>query len=445
MMRGFKLKRIIILMSASMLASNNSFASAFQIWEQDATSVGNYHAGRAALANDASTAFLNPAGITRIKNQQMVFGGDVILTNIKYTGTVAVNTLMANRPQSVTAQGGNYNLVPFFYYVAPLSDKIGLGLSVNVPFGLRTTYGRSTLLRYASSYSSVQVVDISPSFGFNVNDKLSLGAGLDIQKMSAEFDLTGVLGAHSDTDSTNKGFDTAYGFHVGGLYQFNEDTRVGLTFNSQVVHHLRGTSKFEGPIANTFNMHQPIVTTRTSTNITMPPYTTLSMFRKMNPSWAVMGTVIYTRWSVINSVVLQNVSGIAPGGFGGRPSNNITVTIPQHYRNTWNLALGADYYATDKITLRSGVGYDQTPTNNSYRTVQVPDSNRYAIALGGHFQATKTLGFDIGWTHIFLEGSPETGNINPPVQVTGVERVTTHGSVNGNADVYGAQLTWDIT
>ncbi len=122
----------------------------------------------------------------------------------------------------------------------------------------------------------------------------------------------------------------------------------------------------------------------------------------------------------------------------GTPS--LTVSIPQFYRNTWNLSVGTDYYVSDTMTLRGGVGFDQSPARDLYRNVQAPDIDRYAIALGGHYQATKAVGFDLGWTHLFIRDA----SINPPVQVTGAQQTFTNGTVSSEADVFGAQITWDI-
>jgi long-chain fatty acid transport protein len=60
--------------------------------------------------------------------------------------------------------------------------------------------------------------------------------------------------------------------------------------------------------------------------------------------------------------------------------------------------------------------------------------------MGGHYQATKTIGIDLGWMHLFINEA----TVNPPAQITGAQETTTNGKVNGGADVYGAQLTWDM-
>lgn len=446
--------------------SSASFASAFQLWEQDGASIGNYHAGYAAEAADASTAWYNPAGITRFKNQQAVFAADAILTSFKYRGSVAVreNVVFPSLVPpffniapatytfpNVTAEGGQLGVVPSLHYVAPLSDRMGFGFSVTVPFGLKTNYGNSTPLRYAATLTSITVIDISPSLAYKFTDKASAGLGFDIQRAFAEFDNTAVLltavGFTPAVEpgltgsSENKANDTAYGFHAGLLYEFNPDSRIGLSYHSQVVHQFTGYSQFSGPIANDVN-DGPIRSGHARTRVTLPPYTALSFYHRLKPTVALMGSIIYTQWNSFKTLSLQNVAGVVavpPPDFLG-PSTSITVNLPEHYRNTWNVTFGANYNATDKIMIRAGVGFDETPVTNKYRNVQLPDNNRYVIALGTHYQASTHVGIDLGWTHFFFAQA----HVNPPPQVTAGQTVTTNGHVTGGADVLGGQIVWDI-
>ena len=437
-MNGLVMRRLIFSLHTCglLVLSTQVLASGFQLWEQDGASVGNYHAGYAAEANNASTSFYNPAGITRIKNQQLVVSADGVITSFKYEGTIGVNTILAGAPRPVTAQGGNFGLVPALHYVAPLNDNIGFGFSVDVPFGLKTTYGRTTILQYAATTTAATVVDISPAVGVQITKKASLGLGFDIQRMYAEFDLVGGLGLPTfNAEGINKANDTGYGCHLGALYQFSSENRLGLSYHSQVVHHLNGASSFVGPLATAFAGGP--YSSHAYTNVTLPAYTALSMYRRVAPQLALMGSVIYTQWNVFKTITMHNISGISDLS----PSTNITTTVPEYYRNTWNITVGANYDATDKIMLRGGVGYDQTPVVDAYRNVGLPDNNRIAIALGGHYQSTKTIGLDVGWTHFFLNQA----SVNPPPLKTGDQIVITNGKSNGGGDVLAAQVTWDMT
>lgn len=461
-MKEFTTRRLVsILCAAGLLsATTDAMASAFQIWEQDGASVGNYHAGYAAEANDASIAFYNPAGITRIKNQQAIFGTAAINSEFEYKGNIGITENSIPGPVTVTidnvkADGGAFSLVPSLGYVAPINDWIGFGFSVVAPFGLMTDYGSSTALRYAATKTSISVIDISPSLGFKVTDKASLGVGFDVQSAEAEFNsVAGLVNlpppltdrfidTRFDTKSSNKASDTGYGYHLGAMYEFTPETRVGISYHSQVSHHFTGKSKFVGPLADLFNEDEPLISRDAKTNVTLPAYTAVSAFSRIKPCFAIMGTVVYTQWNKFDTLTLQNVAGLVdneetaplPG-----PSKTIEVSIPEKYQNTWNVSLGANYYPTETITIRTGIGYDETPVQNKYRNVQLPDNDRYAVALGAHYQATKTIGLDVGYTHIFFDEV----KVNPPAQVNGAEVVSTNGHVNGGADVFSGQVTWDI-
>ncbi len=464
-MKRFVTRRLVTALCATGMfgLSTGAMASAFQLWEQSGASVGNYHAGYAASAEDASTAWFNPAGITKFKHQQIVLGGAAIMSSFKYKGSInlATTASQVNYFPSVTAQGGAFGLVPNLHYVTPLTEKLGFGFSVDAPFGLRTDYGTSTPMRYAATRTSITVVDISPSLAYEINKQFSVGLGFDVQKASGEFDnvsgsravisTTPLVTAYTpalDTTATNRANGTGYGYHAGVMYDLNQDTRFGLSYHSQVVHHLTGTSKFVGPIAQGLNaLSNPgygvIASNRAKVNVTLPAYTALSGFHHLTPKWNVMGSLIYTQWSSFSALNFQGLAGAVPSAaspVGVAGSSSFNATIPENYRNTWNISLGGDFLATETFTLRSAIGFDQTPVRNAERNVQLPDNNRYVIALGGHYKATKSVAVDLGWTHLFMKQA----RVNPGPLQTGAKIVTTSGHVNGGADVFGGQITWDI-
>lgn len=301
-------------------------------------------------------------------------------------------------------------------------------------------------MRFAATTTSITIIDISPSIGIRViergDSKGSIGAGFDVQKAYAEFDNVGFSTLTTATAySHNRANDTGYGYHLGALYEINDNGRIGLSYHSQVVHHLTGSSTFTGLIADGLN-DGPLHAQRMTAKVTLPPYTALSGYYKVKPDVAVMASAIYTQWNIFKTLKLTNIAGAAPiSDFPfAEPSTTIVVLVPENYRNTWNFSVGADYYATSDITLRSGIGYDETPILNAYRNAQLPDNNRFVIALGGHYQATKAVGFDFGWSHFFINQA----SLNPPPQVTGAQVVNLSGNVTGGADVFGGQVVWDI-
>jgi long-chain fatty acid transport protein len=432
MVKQFKLKKLVLFLSISSVIVQ-TYAAGFQRWGLDAASIGNDHAERAAITEDASASYYNPAGLVNIKNQQFVGGVGPTLTDIRFHGTEAVNTLPNSSPQAVAVQGGTFRLFPYGHYAAPITNRIIFGLSVVEPFGFHTNYRNTTSLRYTAIQDSLDVVDISPSLGVALTDKLSVGVAMDFERMNGQFYYaTTAIGQTTDTTSYNSGNDWSYGYRLGILYQFTPKTRVGIAYQSQSSHQISGNSQYSGPLAVPNGVQNSVL----KMNVMLPPTTTVSFFHSPNDRWDFMGSVSLTQWTVTNTITMNNVGGTSGGGY----VNTLRVPLIQGYGNAWNYAVGTNYHVNDKVMLRAGVGYDQTPSNNNYRNVQLPDSNQVNMAIGSHIQATPTIGFDVGWTHSFMTNT----RVNNVSQVTGDQIATTNGSVRQSMDVYGLQVKWDI-
>ena len=68
-------------------------AASFQLIEQSASGQGSAYAGAAALGEDASTVYFNPAAMTRLSGQQIVVAGHVISPNAAFTNNGSTDAL----------------------------------------------------------------------------------------------------------------------------------------------------------------------------------------------------------------------------------------------------------------------------------------------------------------------------------------------------------------
>jgi long-chain fatty acid transport protein len=442
----------------------SAFASGFQLFEANGLGTGDYYASAVAGAFDASTASFNPAGLMLIPNQQIVLSAVSIFSNIHFQGSdtwtnptatngisTQFNTALApSYSQSGSVQGGGYALVPGFDYVAPINNSMAFGFSVGVPFGLQTSYSDSSFLRYAATQTSIQVIDISPSLAFQFTDHLSFGIGPDAEYVTATLNsIAGLpnwaqsqnLPANSyDTQSENNATGWGYGWHTGLMYEFTPDTRVGLAYHSKVSVEVNGTSKFQGPLAGgPGTLINPVSSQFTNTNLsantTLPATTMFGFYHAFNPMWSVDAMAAYTQWNVFNSLNLENVAAV--NSILGPDA--IEVIVPQGFHNSWRFAGGVNYQPCQQWIIRAGLGYDQSPTDDQYRNVRLPDGNRFATAIGVHYQYNKQLGVDLGWTHLFFQN----GDVNV-VNTLGSQVSTTVGTAESYANLVGVQLTWNI-
>ncbi len=440
------IKQLLNLGLVSLLAtlSSHALASGFQLFEYNGVTAGDAGAGGAAIAEDASTGFINPAGLTRLKSSQVVIAGSSVLASTAFEGssTWRYKNIFPYQA-SGRANGGAFALIPAFHYALPLNSNVVFGFGVTVPFGLATHYAKDAFTRYATTSSEINAIDISPSLGFKVNEQLSLGFGVDVMKLTASLDSVGGLpsvpgfGPQVDSTSQNEASDWGYGWHAGMLYQVAPATRVGLSYRSQAVFHPSGTSTLTGHLAGPPPYNKPMVGTSTvTTDVTLPPMTSLSVYHDVNDRLAVMGSAHYTQWTTIKSLVLHNVLSAKTDT---NPSGLIDVGLPLNFRNTWRFAVGANYKLNQNWLLRAGVGYDQTPVNDADRSLRLPDANRTLLSLGTHYQATKTIGLDLGYTHVFMNNAP----IHSTTE-SGASSTENTGISKGSVDLIGAQITWNL-
>ena len=219
-------------------AASHSFAGGFAINEQSVSSMGTAFAGRSSSAEDASTVFGNPAGMARIKREQV--SGGIALINAKTD---------IDDASGATRGSNDGDMVPFIgapmgYYVKPLDDNWSFGLGLYVPFGLVTDYERNFQGRYHGDRSEVRVITLQPTLSYRFNEQLSVGFGPTINRIDGE--LTSATPGTRDGKVTIQGNDTALGFNLGVLFEINEQSRIGMTYHSMVDYTLKGDTQIEG-------------------------------------------------------------------------------------------------------------------------------------------------------------------------------------------------------
>lgn len=450
----------------SVLTANAVHASGFSLYGEAAGyAIGNYAAGSAAEAADASTGWYNPAGLALIREQEVVFGGVGIFPTLRIDGTSTFTTEgLPDYVQNFSGvDGSKDSFVPSFHAALPVGDRTTLGLSVVSPFGLSTAWAPDSPVRYAATYSELLTMDISPEIGTRLTENFAIGAGLDFQWSRVKFNqmigvptLFQVLGEDpsiADTLSYNKGSSYGVGFHAGVMGIFNDNhTRVGLNYQSRMRHVYYGRSRLQGVLANNFDLLGPLPEPGVWQNndlfsnpIEFPDVLTLSGYQDVNDKLAVLASVVYSGWGIfkniqLNNVVVPNITNTDVGPVVTEA--NIINAVPQNFRDAWRVVLGLNYHVNEQVMLRAGAGYDQNPTNNTDRNIRLPDVDRWAIAVGGHYQWRPNIGVDLGYTHIFAGNAP---NINETEQLSPTSTYSV-SSQRGNfgVDLVGAQLNWVI-
>jgi long-chain fatty acid transport protein len=402
-------------------------AAGFALIEQSGSGMGNAYAGGSAVAEDASTIFFNPAGMTYIQGTQAVGALHLIKPNAEFhnQGSVAADFPGPSPAKPLGDEGPNaadLAFVPNFYFKMDLTDTVKLGVGLNAPFGLKTEYDKEWLGRFQADKSEVKTININPSIAFKVNDQLSLGFGVSI--MRAEATLTRAVnfpgGAGSQGSVRIEGDDWGFGYNLGAIYQATADTRIGVAYRSKVEQHLEGDAKFRRPTGIPFAAAPD---GDVKADVSLPGSFSASAFSRLNDKWDLMGDVTWTRWSQFKALTIFRDSGA------------LLTTTPENWENTMRYSIGVNYHYSDAIKLRGGLAYDEEAIKDEFRTARIPGNDRKWLSLGGSYQMSPASKFDVGYSHLFIsDASIDDNQIS-----TGNGRV--RGDFEGSVDILSMQYT----
>ncbi|ABD70421.1 membrane protein involved in aromatic hydrocarbon degradation [Rhodoferax ferrireducens T118] len=399
-----KFKQTMVSLSvagALLVMSGSAAASGFALIEQSASGMGNAFAGGAAIADDASTVFFNPAGMSRLSGKQIAITAHAITPSAKYTSAAGVPS---------GGDAGGTAIVPNGYFVMEVNPALRFGLGVNAPFGLQTEYDANWVGKQQAIKSKLETVNVNPSLSYQVNDKLSIGGGLDYQHIKGELsqDQGGAIGV-----AVINGSDSTWGYNLGALYQVDSTTRIGVAYRSTMSYTLSGSVATSLPFAN-----GPV-----SLNIKLPDSLSISGFHQYSDKWDVMADVTFTGWSSFKQVKIVDGTGVT------------ISNTPENWKDTVRVAVGATYHYNQHWLARAGLAYDQAPVSDEFRTARIPDNSRTWLSFGGQYKPSVTSAIDVGYSHLFLRDS----SINSPTPAPALV-----GTYKNAVDILSVQYTYSF-
>ena len=403
----------------SLSLTSTVFASGFALIDNSASGLGQAYAGAAAVAEDPSTIFFNPAGMMYLEGTQVTAGMHIIDSDAEFNdkGSTPVGG----------GDGGNAGdtfFVPNFYYVQDFGDKYKIGLGINAPFGLGTDFGDDWMGRYTSTKSDLETINFNPSISFRANEKLSVGLGMDIQYMKATLKGNVYQGALGMTDGRVKvtGDSWGLGFNGGFIYEVTPETRLGMHYRSKISQTLKGNVKFK-------NMHSLLGgdrKTHAEAQMDTPSTFSVSLTHQLNERLTLLSDVTFTEWSNFDELKIEDSSG-----------NPIVPTVEEKWDDTYRVSLGMKYQYNKQWILRTGVAHDETPIDDAQRTSRIPGDDRTWLSFGASYSPSSDLTIDVGYAHLWVEDA----DIDEEYRLlTGDGELK--GDFDSDVDILSVQATW---
>src|SRR5438105_4380102 len=322
----------------ALVVSTQALAAGFMIRENSAIAVGTVYAGNGSRADAPSTVFNNPAGMTRLTDDEVEGGIAVILHSIKFNGSASAG----GKPVSGVNDGnaGRAAFVPNLSWVFGIADGLKGGIAVTVPFGNSVAYDRAWSGRYLNLKTAALSADINPNIAYRLNDFFSLGAGvsaqylrLDVTSAIPQFVIFGPTAP--DALYRFKADDWAFGFNLGALMELPGATRIGLTYRSRMDHRIKGNLDFTGasPLLG-------LVSGSAASDVHLPATSGFSITKDVSPDLSLSADIQFTQWSVFKRVIVE--------------SRNAPFVFDEEYRDSWLVSIGGVYRLNNVWTLRGG-------------------------------------------------------------------------------------------
>lgn len=413
--------KIISTAIATLCMAGSVQAAGFALLEQNASGAGVAYAGKAAIGEDASAAWFNPASMSRLKERQVLLGGHYIDLNSEFNNE-GTNSPLGSLPGRNEGDFGSEGYIPNFHLVLPFNDRINFGLSVATPFGLKTDYQPDWIGRFQGVTSDIKSVNINPSISYKMNKQWSIGAGVSAQKLDAKLSSTSILGAGVESLTTISGDGWGYGFNLGVMGQVTPATRMGVAYRSAIEQDLEGNIVLDNPIAAGQN-------SELVSKIRLPSSLSISSVTELNPKWQLLADATWTEWTTIQKLQFDRVNA----GAGAAP-----IPVQDYeWKNSWRFAVGGIYKYSDTINLKAGVAYDMTPVPDERRKVRLPDEDRITLAVGSQYKFDKATTFDVAFQYVMPDkakiDSTEPTNTTP-------SRVV--GTAEGDAFILSGQVSY---
>lgn len=339
----------------------------------------------AAVINDATAVFFNPAALTVVKSTQFIGLGSYALFNTEFTGQ-ATQTLTGFTQAGTARTRSNYYL-PSLYLAKPLNDKLSLGVAI-----ISNSFDRSiedhSILRYDQSGNKVKSVDLVPALGVKFNDFFSAGVNLNLSHADILLKpITGIPALNiPDSQSFNDAKDTSFGADFGLLLKPSKKTTLGFNYRSAVTYHLKGKSTLQG--------NRVLVSNNYHFKFWTPARSVLSVNQMLSESLGLIATLQYIQWDIFKEIAIKGLATQI-----GTQSLIVDANAPYSLRNSWLLTVGANYRINPKWIIRAAGTYNQSPSNPHIQ-IATGDSMIAGASMG--YELSKRLVIDGSYAHAFM-------------------------------------------
>ena len=397
-------------------------AAAAWMTESGGADMGMASAGRAAIAADATTLAANPAGMAALADDGFLVAALPAAMDLELEGSGTTTGNVDDRagPMPMAAVFGTHGV-----------GRWTLGMGVYSYLGLGLDFGAGWAGSRAVEDVRLRSMNFAPAAAYRLTDRLAVGGTLGAQYVDMRAGLAVANDAMfygppiglPDGHLRLTGDAWALNGSLGLAYQVNDDTRIGLAWQSQVRHSINLELRGEDlhPVLDAIVQQQ---TARL--DATVPQQLTFSVTHQVTPDTLLAANAGWQQWSVLGRSHLQVGDSSAP-------------LFDNGLRDTWSVALGLRHRLDDRWTLSAGVAYDSDPARQDTMPVYFPVAEQLRLAMGLDYRHSPKVLIRLA-ASVISQGDVRIAQESYPVPLPGIPPVT--GRVE-NSRIYVVGLAVD--
>jgi len=436
------MKRFIILCIMFFAWVQSVQAGGFQIGEM-ATRATGMGSAFTAVANDASAAWYNPAGVAFSSGSEVMLGGDAIISpGVDFT----TNTANPLNPASSSTKSKTFFVPHAYYTYMDQGSKLGASISVNSPFGLETEWPTTAAFANKNTFSRIQMANINPSVVFMLTDKVSVAAGFSYA-YAINVDLDNTL-QHLNGNGDGWGGNAAVFYKGDG---FN----LGVSYRSRIKINVDGTAT---AVPGSALAGAPFGATSSSakTDITLPDIVNVGLAWMPNEDLTLSLDVDWVNWKTFDAINITYGSGAYRGAVGGlgafaatgsivtaltvKALQNGKTNLPQNWKSTVAVRAGIEWKYNPQMRARFGYVYDPTPIRNADFSPGIPGNDRHIFSVGYGYDFNSNTTIDLAYAFVYFVKRNQTQSTVGPA--AGAPNTVKNGQYKNNVHILATSVSY---
>ena len=351
-------------------------AGGYRVALQGQKAQGMAHAG-VAMTESAEAIFFNPGAITQLEGDMELAGGFTLIEAI---------TQYQNEETGADVETDSPIGTPINAYLAQkLSTDLSWGLGIYTPYGNKVDWPTDWQGSHLVNSIELQAIYIQPTIAYQINESTSIGFGPNLVLGSVEFNrnlstsLTDENGNRSNVTIEADNIP-AWGFNIGLLHKLNEQTRLGISYRSEVIVEARDEDANFDDVAGA--LQDTFADGKFDADLPLPAELTLGIAYDYSDKLTLAFDFNHTFWGVYDELKIEF-------------DNGITSVNPRNYEDASIYRFGAQYRYNDKWTLRGGIYFDESPVPDGSFAPETPRNDSIGYTAGATYHASKNLELDV--------------------------------------------------